>query len=561
LEPVNMSTSANLKDGGLLFINQDEKTLSKNKHMNRKLRAHIMRDFARKKSLASIQRLKKDVSAVDQFMRRKPKNGNAPDDGTEKLGGASIPIRDSRQQRTPTSDEYSSAIAQHDEEVQRITMNEAQNLIVRQKANPISPLHLHNGGSGDPFFSSAIELDPSRSGLFQYFVVVLIPFLAGREGAAVRVKTVALAEVQTSLADSEEMWSILAMASAHQEALRRAAAPWHVVSHEKSSLYYQTRCIQAIQRSLAAGHGNVGEGTIRAVTRVSYAESISGNYASQIVHQRASFELVTLRGGLETLDERMQEKFAMMDVKMATISLAKPYFPLIWSPGDLSEETKAKILPIHEPDLMALGDRLLLPELQTSSVMHPAVREIFKDLRDVVHLAEFVATNANDTDWSDLRWMTYRTLAVEHRLLSMAYNAVLQAATPDPAIQSCVRIATLIYTNTTLLNNIPTHHLRRIIPALISALGKTELDVFWSPFADLLLWVLCMGAFVAETTEMEPWFVEWMAKTASFLLIAEWEEVGGLLREFFYLRKVHETAMERIWGRVKVRLETLSPGA
>src|ERR1700733_4667051 len=98
-----MSTSANLKDGGLLFINQDEKTLSKNKHMNRKLRAHIMRDFARKKSLASIQRLKKDVSAVDQFMRRKPKNGNAPDDGTEKEGGASIPIRDSRQQRTPTS--------------------------------------------------------------------------------------------------------------------------------------------------------------------------------------------------------------------------------------------------------------------------------------------------------------------------------------------------------------------------------------------------------------------------------------------------------------------------
>jgi hypothetical protein len=76
------------------------------------------------------------------------------------------------------------------------------------------------------------------------------------------------------------------MASAHQEALLRGSSPWHVRPDEKPALYYQTRCIQALQHSLVsckAGH-NVSEGTIRAVMRVSYAESISGNYKAQVIH-------------------------------------------------------------------------------------------------------------------------------------------------------------------------------------------------------------------------------------------------------------------------------------
>jgi hypothetical protein len=74
--------------------------------------------------------------------------------------------------------------------------------------------------------------------------------------------------------------------------------------------------------------------------------------------------------------------------------------------------------------------------------------------------------------------MTVKTLAVEHRLLSVAYDTQLQAETPDPGIQSCSRVATIIYTNVTLLNNIPLEALRYLVPQLKFAFSQTSLSIF-----------------------------------------------------------------------------------
>jgi hypothetical protein len=559
--------TTDLKTGGLLFINQDEKTLSKNKHVNTKLRAHIMNNYARKKALAGIQRLKRDATTVDSFMRRKPKEQIPTTD-------ASITQKPTRQEthlqppilEQPGIDDPSSApISQGDDDAQETSTDilaKSNAILVRQNQNLVSPTTYHNGGANDPFFCSALPIDTPKNGLCQHFVGILTPFLAGKEGPGMRVKMVASAEVQTCLGDADEMWSILAMASAHEEALRRGSQPWFIMPHEKSSLYYQTKCIQAISGTLARGGGNVGVGTIRSVMRISYAEAISGRIPTSIVHTRAAFDLVRLRGGIYTIDLRMREKIAMMDIKMAVPYLSKPDFELAsWDPGDLPESAIARINPVGaNSDLITLGDRLIVPEAESSTVIHPKVRLIFADLRLVVHMAEYAALHIHNTDWSDLRWMTYKTLAVEHRFLSIPFDPVLIQETTDIGIQSCIRIAALLYTNTTLLQSIPLLALRVLVPRLKAELVQSDLSVFWTPFADMLLWVLCMGAYLAAGTEEEQWFLQWMTRTGDFLVMREWEEVEALLVEFFYLRKVHGPALKMIWGKVKERLKSNEGG-
>jgi hypothetical protein len=148
--------------------------------------------------------------------------------------------------------------------------------------------------------------------------------------------------------------------------------------------------------------------------------------------------------------------------------------------------------------------------------------------------------------------MIYSALALERRILSFPYNHSIALSLPDTRIQNCVRIAILIYTNTTLLNNIPLYHLRRLLPTLRPAQEKMELEVFWAPFGDLLLWGFCMGTFVAEGSSDEFFFTGLMKRTADFLLISEWtelEELEELLGEFFYLKRVHEEGLRRIWGK------------
>jgi hypothetical protein len=547
-----VATSNRLEKTDLLWVNQDEKTLSKNKHINKNLRAHIMHDYARKKTFQGIQRIKKDMTALDSFMGRNPSKPKEITVSTAEIRTSEVDVP-FRTQQKPVNQAQLAGIPTEATEVDARLIPSSENIVAVFK--PPTPTAYLNGGAGDPFFSSAVRMDAFTHGLIQYYNGVLLPALYAREGGGVRIKN--STELQKFLSDGGEMFAILAMSSSHQESLRRATGTpdWQLAPRERTSLYYKIKTIQTIQKNLTAAPHDIQQSVIRAMSRLSYAESVSGNFQAQLVHQRAMYRLIDMRGGLDTIDEPWPESIIMTDIKSSIVMLGQPYFALTWSPPDLPRETARKIIPRSNAELMSLGIRLFDPSLPSSTVFHPAVNAIFHDLRQVVHMAEYAGSHINSMEWSELKWMTVKTLAVEHRLLSLAYDPVLQSETPDPRIQSCVRIATIIYTNITLLNNIPIEILRYLVPQLKYAFSQTDLNAFWAPFADILLWVLCIGAHLAETTPDEEWFLEHMTRTAEFLLIREWTEVSSLLRGFFYLKRMHEAPLERMWRKVQMKMD------
>ena len=97
-----------------------------------------------------------------------------------------------------------------------------------------------------------------------------------------------------------------------------------------------------------------------------------------------------------------------------------------------------------------------------------------------------------------------------------------------------------LYADATLINQVPK---AALVPGLRQALGASTMDTFWSPWTDILLWVLCTGLHAAEDMPE--------VKVAEFLQIREWEEVAPVLREFFYLDRVHGPPLQRLWREVK----------
>lgn len=91
------------------------------------------------------------------------------------------------------------------------------------------------------------------------------------------------------------------------------------------------------------------------------------------------------------------------------------------------------------------------------------------------------------------------------------------------------------------------------LPRLRKLLSGSPLDVHWSPFSDILFWVLCLGLCLADSTGHEAWFVDKVTETAGFLRLRGWSEAETLLLDFFYLEYYHGPSLQMPWEKVEQR--------
>lgn len=93
---------------------------------------------------------------------------------------------------------------------------------------------------------------------------------------------------------------------------------------------------------------------------------------------------------------------------------------------------------------------------------------------------------------------------------------------------------------------------RCLVKDLKDALEATDLRSCWHHAAEMLLWVLFHGAHLSFGQLERPWFVNLLARVASFLRLNDWVLVRDILLRFYYVDRVFCQSFRRIWEEVKV---------
>jgi len=546
-----------------------------------------MGNYLRKKNAARKQRLK-DSSAVDSFMGRKANSSKVEESGNPVRKMSKIPIGRTQKERQG-GERRRSEVAYGQDGSETLEAHKISNDRVVEILETTDPLHGNqdhgrgpqenndgqgnlqvavqsrrkspsrilylDSGSADPFSSAAAPVGAWEHHLIQFFVECLTPDVYGGDKES-RDSLMARKAHQMAfhqiIQDAGSLFSLFAVSCANEET-RRMLKPNPESSMgnsiPKSSFYYRMKVIQVVRQAIdniKDPARDINDRLIGIMLGLLGADWATADYAAAFMHIKAICHLVKMRGGIQTLNERWAEDVVIADVSMAVSTVAAPILPLTWTPAALPESSRLAMVPAEESKLHLLGQRLL--DAQSSSTFSTDLTSTIYKLRSVTWIVEY-ANHPVDEETRNRRWVSVSTPGAEHRLLSFhQYHAQLS----DQPMQQCVSIALLMFIRSSLhyLNYRGQVYLLPLLMQLKSDLLWTDLQTLWSPFTDILLWVLCMGCFAADKCGdlvQLRWFARLLERVVGFLLLKEWWEVETLLEEFFYLERIHGDALKRLW--------------
>jgi hypothetical protein len=515
--------ASNANQAKSMFVHNDDETVPQKKSkVGPSARAHIMNEYKRKEKAHGPVWLKKNSSSVDSFLDPYRRFGEQSRNSSESpIHNLSKETRvQLRHQRPPGSRVWASGQNTEGEDQETKTYlellhhpNDGLSTIrqLQQYRQPAPGVIFLNGGADDPFSAASIRLDLWMHGLIRYFVGVCMPMLFAvqrEDHDYFRHSSGVLDDAVSALSDPSHMNALLAMSAAHME-VQKGGALVSTDRRVKGSSYFKGKALNILQKRLSNNINPVDFEMMQAIMKLSAAESILGNYQEQLVHIRAWCRIVHILGGIQKLDWRIVESDITTGVKIKTGGplIDQPVVNLNTSPFHLPDARKNIISPSSMSRLSTLGRRLL--DAEATTLFQEEFIWLLKDIQPLVYMSEFVATRPQDVIPSDRSWLRISTLAIAHRLCTFPLYYPKLKPYSKFSIPWSVRIAMLLYADATLINQVPRVAL---VPELRQALGTSTLDTFWSPWTDILLWVLCIGLQASGDLVEQTWFLSQVVK-------------------------------------------------
>ncbi|KAL3491654.1 hypothetical protein BJX62DRAFT_236920 [Aspergillus germanicus] len=177
--------------------------------------------------------------------------------------------------------------------------------------------------------------------------------------------------------------------------------------------------IACIEKKLAAGDEGVAtsNSVIRGVLASICYNFVSNDFDQALIHMKGLRQLVSARGGVESLEDDEEELRLMIfwvDITASILFSSKPHFPI---PSDL----------MPDPPLPAQTDILALPlrylQNQPESVTDNYTSTVLYCLRDLWGAAAYIqskATSRETEPWTDEESISLRLNPLAHRLLSVS---------------------------------------------------------------------------------------------------------------------------------------------
>lgn len=160
-------------------------------------------------------------------------------------------------------------------------------------------------------------------------------------------------------------------------------------------------------------------------------------------------------------------------------------------------------------------------------------------------LNEYEDTAVSESFWTPL---PAQLLVVGHSLC--CYSAF--ASQPLGDFRECVRTAAMIVVHSTLLKNHPhTAMIRSLVGRLQTYLERLDLSKLWLSNAEILLWLLFVGAAGSQGEVEQPWFITSLADGALRFELYSWDEARAKVRKFLYVERMLDASWRKIWTSVE----------
>jgi hypothetical protein len=180
--------------------------------------------------------------------------------------------------------------------------------------------------------------------------------------------------------------------------------------------------------------------------------------------------------------------------------------------------------------------------------------QAFHDLREVVLYREYYHHKQCAPPAAELDYYNVKSYNLRYLVLTIPF----QNQTPVSDKQEACRIALLIFWNANYQIGDPASALfRRMTTQLKAALGTSDLQHFWDPYFELLVWVLLLGAHISAGQRERPWFAMNLARGARLLKLNDWADVRTILLRYFYIDRVYQKSFEEAWQEARMLVEVL----
>ncbi|KOC12328.1 hypothetical protein AFLA70_375g000961 [Aspergillus flavus AF70] len=521
------------------------------------IRSHVMSEHNRKKRLENTKRYKSKTwkhlafqppeTAASSSSASNPL-ASAPDDSQKISLKVSQPEQQGGSLENALASDTPGFVAVSTENHHEVdASSHSQALAVVQDLSPVAYL---GPGGNDPFNVFHTRLTDRMSRHLQHFLGTLTQIaypLQRRYGEKLQAHWTALVH-----RDPASLHACICVAASNT-ALTIGEFPVREGQRPSALLldtfHHRGETIRLVNEGLSDPVKASSDSLIAAVSTLLTIEIASGNPDYLKIHLAGLRQMVALRNSLADVPPDIRFQISWTDIRVACMAFTKPIFPFL----RYARPAHFTIAP-HNEDLAKTASALN-SLIEIPSIFGGGMSKIIYDLSELVWYAEWVKSglNCEEIDDETEGYFNTEVIYVEYALHMDRY---LETGEPkgDANIEGCIRLACLLFHNGTIWEFYPQFGpvFPKPISALRLALATTIPAGFFQMLPEVLIWVLFIGAWSSRFLPERTFFVTELAAAVGRQRILSWQELRSLLLNFFYVDRVHQTALRGLWDEIQL---------
>ncbi|KAL3485003.1 hypothetical protein BJX62DRAFT_44813 [Aspergillus germanicus] len=518
------------KQSTFLFIDSQADHAT-NKKLRTQKQGFLLKNYHRRKKQASIQRLKGPSKAVAA--------GGAPSNRLQIVYSNNELL---------ISDDFDSAREHENDgwvderEISTSTSNSSSNPSAL-RSEMWSLKAFLSQGYVDPFAASAVKMTDSMNLYFHHFRIHTIAACYPLDATRMSQWWWQKAITQPAL-----LQALLFLTAGHQATLESSNGVSSKVIQKsmRDMLHLRGDTLKTLNNIMMDPVRAVAESTTLVVASLVAIEAVDANMEAHDAHMKGLKRLVSLMGGLDTLDHMTLSKIYQSDVKSAALYNTRPVFPISarWRSEILQDSrlflTRDELDTSKE--LAALGTRIF------SGPWYPALEPSMNTFLQVMQRLIMYYEHAQRHPSSVMPTDNDLFLVMEHQLLSACYS------TTDPTdINEPLRQTLIIYLNLRVWHFQSFPFMQYMVEALRTAL-EVPYAYLQTQTPELLFWIMVIGSLASQGYKCHRWFVNGLSDMVERLGLGEWETARRVLAGYFYTEQVSEKrAEEDLWNEVLLK--------
>ncbi|PKX98335.1 uncharacterized protein P174DRAFT_436736 [Aspergillus novofumigatus IBT 16806] len=317
------------------------------------------------------------------------------------------------------------------------------------------------------------------------------------------------------------------------------------------TFHHRGETIRLVNESLSDPLKASSDELIAAVSILLTIEIASGNPDYLKIHLAGLRQMVAMRNSFADVPPDVRFQISWTDIRVACMAFTKPIFPFV----RYARPSGLTLIPPSKDHARTASRLIQLIEIP--GVFGDAMSKAIYDLTELIWYAEWIKGDPKSSQSFDDETEDYfntEVLYVEYALHTDRYTATGEAK-GDATIEGCVRLACLLFHNSTIWEFYPAMGpvFSKPIIGLRVALETTIPAGYFNLCRELLIWVLFVGACSSRLLAREHTF--FMTELTTALRnqgFRSWQELRELLLGYFYVDRYYLTPLRELWDEIHI---------